>query len=87
MLKLVHPIENSCKLYTVRGSNHKSIGRKYDMKNSFSILTQKCTIRDIRLSDDEQIFTAMTLEGVLRLYNGSWDVKMYSASHTDDFQD
>jgi [ribosomal protein S5]-alanine N-acetyltransferase len=42
------------------------------MKDKFSILTQKCNIRDVRLSDDEQIFEAMACPEVASMHSGGF---------------
>ena len=51
------------------------------MQNKFSILTQKCNIRDVRLSDDEQILAAMSCPEVASMHSGGFrdisDVRAY----------
>jgi len=43
------------------------------MQNKFSIPTEKCTIRDVRLSDDEQILAAMDCPEVASMHSGGLD--------------
>ena len=51
------------------------------MQHEFSMLTSQCHIRDVRLSDDEQILAAMSCPKVAAMYSGGFqneaDVQRY----------
>jgi len=51
------------------------------MQNAFSILTPKCNIRDVRLSDGDQILAAMACPEVAAMHTGGFrdipDVRRY----------
>jgi len=59
------------------------------MANQFSILTRKCNIRDVRLTDDGQILAAMSCPQVASMYSGGFrdipDVRRYIDVLLDEY--